>query len=736
MSWNVNVTVALCIALLGAAACVGEEGTRSSTQPPSSIEARKLPIIGGSNESGYPGVGALTFRFPGFGYQGSFCTGTLIDPQWVLTAAHCMTEHEGFELTPDIVLFYVGTDARPTRTGEFPAGSFYQADRFIIHPQYNDRDLANDIGLVHLAEPVTGVQAFPYNTLNLNSFLGDDVLYVGYGVTDGANRTGGGVKRSTSVPLGQLDLDESRYYSQYEGSGTCFGDSGGPGLLNINGQLSIVGVNSAVSGSGRDPCRGIYITTLVNAYATWIADQIGAPPPDCTRQADVCSCQEACQPNGSCDNTACQVLSCEEIYGCFVDCGQDAACGNDCYFRGTDTARSELDTMLGCFSANCANITNDAQYQTCVQNNCSRELDGCFPRQTGNLNCEDMYSCLLDCGNDEGCQTDCFNQGTSLAQDQLIAMNGCFDAQCGNIADEDAFLECATSRCANEIDGCFPADNCAITGGDCGAGQACYPTSTGSTNCVQSDGIALDQPCDPNLTDRLACADGLVCLDSSDGGGLCSAFCTRDADCPAPLSCLAPVFTGIDNIGVCAEPGDPGECVDADNDGSCVEDDCDDTNAARTPGAAEACGDGVDNNCDGTIDEGCDNCVDGDGDGFCAGTTDCDDTSADVSPSADEICGDTLDNDCNGLVDDGCGGLVDGGGEDGGSEDGENGEDGDQMGGLVGEDDDTPGLISGSGGTASSGTCAVAQGHQPASGAGAWWALVVGLIGAMAIRRR
>ena len=102
------------------------------------------------------------------------------------------------------------------------------------------------------------------------------------------------------------------------------------------------------------------------------------------------------------------------------------------------------------------------------------------------------------------------------------------------------------------------------------------------------------------------------------------------------------------------------DCVDVDGDGfraqgrTCGPIDCDDNTATTYPGAPEICGDGVDNNCNGTVDGAG---VDKDGDGFPEGVdnecmvTDCNDHDPAIHPGAVEICDDGIDNNCDGLVD-------------------------------------------------------------------------------------
>ena len=82
--------------LLASACAVGPPAPEAH-----SFSQRQAAIVNGSLESGWQGVGALTYTLPGYGYQGEFCTATLITPQWVLTAGHCVSENDGFTPYPE-----------------------------------------------------------------------------------------------------------------------------------------------------------------------------------------------------------------------------------------------------------------------------------------------------------------------------------------------------------------------------------------------------------------------------------------------------------------------------------------------------------------------------------------------------------------------------------------------------------------------------------------------------------
>lgn len=149
-----------------------------------------------------------------------------------------------------------------------------------------------------------------------------------------------------------------------------------------------------------------------------------------------------------------------------------------------------------------------------------------------------------------------------------------------------------------------------------------------------------------------------TCETGSFEGYLKEFYCDGDQFRASRIQCEAGCFDG-------ACLSDVPTCTDADLDtyaiegGVCGPVDCSDSDPLVNPGAAEACGNGVDDNCDGLTDSEdpvCLVCSDADGDGFAfeggaCGVSDCDDTNPLVNPNAAEVCDNGIDDNCNGKID-------------------------------------------------------------------------------------
>jgi V8-like Glu-specific endopeptidase len=199
------------------------------------------------------------------GQYGSLCTGTLIDPQVVLTAGHCVYyPSDGLNSlnNPGSVQILGGANIN--------TGAYLLSDvsAVVKHPQWNGTlDGGTDLALIKTSSAITMVPYYGVRSGNYPS-VGSSGVIVGYG--NNTTGSGSGVHRWGNTTLLEV---YSNLIELGSPSGTCQGDSGGPLFTDVGGQYVVTGVTSFGDSYTCDPNQGSWSVT-VQTYRPWIEDQV------------------------------------------------------------------------------------------------------------------------------------------------------------------------------------------------------------------------------------------------------------------------------------------------------------------------------------------------------------------------------------------------------------------------------------------------------------------------------
>lgn len=225
-----------------------------------------LALVGGAGpDQDVAGKSVVTV----LGSRGNFCSGALVAPDIVLTAAHCVMG---------------GATYKVVIPGESPL-RLIDVKRIASHPQFNAQGIAAhrasaDVALLQTSESLTRLRAVAPVSVPLKPIApGNRYTVSGIGVTvSGDGRSGGTVRSASLVATNkpgtlQIRLVDPSTDNKAAGLGACTGDSGGPVFEDQSGRSVIVGVVSwSTAPNNAAGCGGLTGTTPLSLYRSWMIE--------------------------------------------------------------------------------------------------------------------------------------------------------------------------------------------------------------------------------------------------------------------------------------------------------------------------------------------------------------------------------------------------------------------------------------------------------------------------------
>ncbi len=283
--------------------------------PTAAFEPDPSPLIVGGEEAvpgDWPFQVAL-IRNGGDPFADQYCGGSLVAPEWVLTAAHCVNGR-----SPEMIDVGAGLHNLAV-----PDPNWQRRDvaEIRMHPAYNPSTDDSDIALLKLTVPVTfragqgailPIGAVAPVASSAGDLVGVMSTVIGWGDTLVQPAPGGGhlfpdTLRQVDVPIIANSTCNAAYSNEITpnmlcagyvsgGKDSCQGDSGGP-LLAKDPATQIwrqVGVVSWGSGCALAAFPGVY--TRVSEFTDWITAETGTT-------------QEPCSSGSAAQNAECTALS-------------------------------------------------------------------------------------------------------------------------------------------------------------------------------------------------------------------------------------------------------------------------------------------------------------------------------------------------------------------------------------------------------------------------------------------
>jgi hypothetical protein len=255
------------------------------------------------------GTGTVISEFPWQIYliSGNFrCGGSIIGDNWVVTAAHCTKNNSGGAVPASEMTVRAGLN-NPSDSQD---GEAYAVSEVIVHENYNDQTLLNDIALLRLRDNINIANARPIKIVNSNDVENGAIIpgvmtwVTGWGYTHLDPNVLPTTLQKVQLPI-VSNAQASTVWKSIPASDlmagylngnkdACNGDSGGPMVVPVLGEYKLAGIVSW----GSPDCNTYGAYTRISDFAEWISSKTGLPlfkAPDPVGDSIICRNVESSQ---------------------------------------------------------------------------------------------------------------------------------------------------------------------------------------------------------------------------------------------------------------------------------------------------------------------------------------------------------------------------------------------------------------------------------------------------------